>query len=208
MGVLPIPETYMPNDVLASVRLNRDLKLAQASQFQPARAKLAYTGAASIVSGTQPLALGWDAAGGRGVTVYDDAFNGSKLVNTGSPGANGFQIQIPGKYRIRARMSWQYISTAASGVRYLGLYQAYNGNFVAAGSPIGNPATGAFGDSTAVQWDYCRFVNGAPCTAKIDITIPLIQGACLQLGISQNSTVTLNYQTSSPYIWFSCTMVA
>lgn len=206
MGILPIPETYMPNDALTSVRLNRDHKLAQMSQFQPARAKLIYTAGSVAASGTQPLALGWDAA--RGSTVYDDAFDGSKLVNTGSPGANGFQIQIPGKYRIRGRMSWQYLSTATAGVRYLGLYQNYNNTFVAVGSAIGAPATGAFGDSNAVTWDYGRFLPGVPSTARIDITIPLIQGACLQLGTCQNSTVSLSYQTGAAFIWFSCTMVA
>jgi hypothetical protein len=105
-------------------------------------------------------------------------------------------------------MSWQYISTGNSGIRYLGLYQAYNSNWIAVGSAIGAPATGAFGDSNAVQWDYARQVAGVACTARIDITIPLIQGAVLQLGVCQNSGVTLNYQTGAAFIWFSCTMVA
>jgi hypothetical protein len=206
MGTLPIPATFMPGDQLTNAKLNGDLKLSQMSQFQPPRAKMIYTKADSIITGTQPLAPSFDVASTRGSTVFDDAWDGSKLVN--SSAANGFQIQIPGKYRVRARWTWQYLSTASAGVRYLGLYMNYNSNFVTVGGNIGAPPSGVFGDINALQWDYCRWINGGPCSASIDITMPLIQGACLQLGIFQNSGVTLPYQNGAQFCWFSCEMEA
>lgn len=203
MGAYPVPATSMPNDQLLAVGLNANVRDPLRAGFQRPRAKLIYTQAASLGSGTQPLALGWDAAGSHGSTVYDDAYDGSKLVNVGTPGANGFQIKIPDIYRIRARITWAYNASASAGVRYLGLYQNYNNSFIAIGSAIGSIPSGVYGDPQALQYDYARWINGAPCSAKIDITMPCVEGTCLQLGIFQNSGVALAYVPGAAYMWFS-----
>ncbi|WP_279581746.1 hypothetical protein [Fodinicola feengrottensis] len=136
--------------------------------------------------------------------VYDDAYDGSTMAD---PSGSGFTIQISGTYRIRARMSWAYLAAASSGFRYLGIYQAF-GTFITGGSSIGSAITGIYGDPQAMVWDFCRWNNGAPCTAYVDFTTPLIAGTTLQTGIAQNSSNTLTYLFGTPYIWFAIKKVS
>lgn len=201
---LPIASTYMPNDSLTAVKLNGDFKQALLAGFKPPRAKLVYNAAASSTSTTQARAIGWDTAGSHGFTDYDDAYDGNLMVNSG---ANGFLIRTAGIYRVRGRMTWMYLAAATSGVRCLALYLNYNSAFVSNGSNIGNPVSGIYGDPSALQWDFARFLAGCPVSAKIDITMPFVEGTGLQLGHFQNSGSTLNWQPGVPYIWFSCTRV-
>ncbi|MGH3521367.1 MAG: hypothetical protein ACRDU4_00745 [Mycobacterium sp.] len=198
MTAYPVPATLMPRDQLTAAGLNANVRDPLKAGFRRPRAKLIYTQAASLGTGTQPLALGWDSPT-HGSTIYDDAFDGSTMVNAG---ANGFQVVIPDTYRIRGRVTWAYNASASAGVRYLGLYLDYN-NFVSIGGAIGAVPSGVYGDAQALRFDYCRWINGAPCSAKIDHTMPLIEGACLQLGIFQNSGVSLAYVPGAAYMWFT-----
>lgn len=199
---LPIPPTYMPNDQLLHGDLNsfNGLKGQQNALFNMPRAKLVFTGSGSNTSGVQPIAATFGA--GLGATQYDHSFDGSALVD-GS--RRGFQIQIPGLYRVQARWSWVDSASAASGLRFLGLYKQFN-VFTSAGANIGSPLVGAASAPDAFDWDIGRRVPNNPCTARIDITESFIRGTTLQLGVCQNSGVSLSWVAGIERCWFSIHM--
>lgn len=203
---LPIPSTYMPGDQLVHADLNatNGLKGMQNAAFNMPRAKLVFTGTGSNTSGVQPIAATFGT--GLGSTQYDQAYDGSLMVDSVS--RRGFQIKIPGTYRIQARWAWADSASATAGLRYLGLYQAFN-TFANAGTAVGDTIAGISGNSTdALDWDIGRRIASNPPTPRLDVTLPFIKGMCLQLGVCQNSTVTLGWLAGAEKCWFSIHMIS
>lgn len=194
----PTPQTLMPGDQFLAADLNGNgLRSPLRAAFQRPRAKLVYTGTGSSVSGSQPLAVAFGA--GVGSSQYDDVWDGTTFADQTS--RRGFLLPADGRYRIRCRWSWQDNASAGSGQRWLALYQSTS--FIAGGSAIGNNVVSS-PDPAAVVWGIGRRLTSTVCQAKFDITASFLKGTTLQIGVCQNSGVTVNWNTGIAFCWFSC----